>query len=697
MASRYLEQNQEHALSSSMVGNSSQVPAQVTNQDPVPEVKEAGPLEQSDKTSAHLPVVTPTQGKSSSSSKASKELANQVQSTAVPQRERKLRVKADTEIGETVFACGSTAELGEWLPSRALPLRLEDVGTKVWECTLRMLDTKAEFRYIIGILVGREKIIVRRWETAIHPRNVTATQLQEMQEVHVFGRYGGEQEKVQPGWLTWETATQFKFYNDPIIIWTKRYKSRTLLYRVSAFEITDSNPCVLKEGQHDFKPQNSFGHIYEPDEFVVVQCTAWKTEGVAYVVDFYVQTEQSIAEHIGSSYILPRNLKDSSGMLTLPITGLKQKLIGQVTVSYLIVKPLSECSTTCEHTFAKFWKNTNQTLHVGHRGAGNARRTDRVENVLENTIASFNYAASRGADMVELDVQLSKDMVPVIYHDYHLCIHTKQKYPADETKMEVAVKDLTVSQLQQLKLAPTEGHNYDFLADDTVDNQPFPTLQRVLEMVDPDVGVNIEIKCPMQFRDGTWEMDSHLDLNRYMDVVLKTVLDFAGQRYIIFSCFHPDICTMIRMKQNKYPLLFLTQGQTEKYPPYMDPRTSTVPIATYFALSASILGVNVHTEDLLRNLSLIQFVKGKHLILFCWGEDNNHSAIIMNLKERGVDGVIYDKVDMFVGPPRERENVYVMQCSLIDYADYFNVALSGSTSPKPDPVERQQWWRCILQ
>ena len=30
---------------------------------------------------------------------------------------------------------------------------------------------------------------------------------------------------------------------------------------------------------------------------------------------------------------------------------------------------------------------------IGHRGAGIARRTDRAENILENTIASFNFAS----------------------------------------------------------------------------------------------------------------------------------------------------------------------------------------------------------------------------------------------------------------------------------------------------------------
>ncbi|KAH8033079.1 hypothetical protein HPB51_006084 [Rhipicephalus microplus] len=54
-------------------------------------------------------------------------------------------------------------------------------------------------------------------------------------------------------------------------------------------------------------------------------------------------------------------------------------------------------------------------------------------------------------------------------------------------------------------------------------------------------------------------------------------------------------------------------------------------------------GINVHTEELLREPSLITFVKEHKLILFCWGDDNNDSETIARLKRKGVDGVIYDK------------------------------------------------------
>lgn len=48
----------------------------------------------------------------------------------------------------------------------------------------------------------------------------------------------------------------------------------------------------------------------------------------------------------------------------------------------------------------------------------------------------------------------------------------------------------------------------------------------------------------------------------------------------------------MRQKQNKYPILFLTQGVSDQYPELMDIRCQTTQIAISFAQSENIL-VNI--------------------------------------------------------------------------------------------------------
>ncbi|XP_065538240.1 glycerophosphocholine phosphodiesterase GPCPD1-like [Lathamus discolor] len=132
-------------------------------------------------------------------------------------------------------------------------------------------------------------------------------------------------------------------------------------------------------------------------------------------------------------------------------------------------------------------------------------------------------------------------------------------------------------------------------------------------------------------------------MNLFLDIILKTVLMNAGRRRIVFSSFHADICTMVRHKQNKYPVLFLTQGESKLYPELMDLRSRTTSIAITFAQFENLLGINVHSEDLLRNPSFIKRAKSKGLVIFSWGDDANDPDNRKELRECGVHGQIYDR------------------------------------------------------
>lgn len=88
-------------------------------------------------------------------------------------------------------------------------------------------------------------------------------------------------------------------------------------------------------------------------------------------------------------------------------------------------------------------------------------------------------------------------------------------------------------------------------------------------------------------------------------------------------------------------------------------------MAAYLALSMDLFGVAVHAEDIIKDTSLIQFVKSKSLILFCWGDDLNNKELIENLKKQGVDGAIYDKYE-FVNIFENRNSFWGYFLSRID-------------------------------
>ncbi|CAH2066525.1 unnamed protein product, partial [Iphiclides podalirius] len=327
-------------------------------------------------------------------------------------------------------------------------------------------------------------------------------------------------------------------------------------------------------------------------------------------------------------------------------------------------------------------------LEVGHRGLGASFKTKEGNAIRENTIASLKKAAASGADLLEFDVQLSKDMIPVIYHDFHVCISMKRKKEVDFTEMlELPVKDLTLEHLQKLKVYHlVEGRNHEilFFDEDLEEHQPFPTLEDTLKSIDLHVGFNIELKWTMELNDGTFELNNPFDMNVYVDKVLEVVLKHAGERRIVFSCFNPDICTMVRNKQNKYPVMFLTVGITNKYQPYRDPRCLTIPAAVQNAISSDILGIVVHTEDLLRDPTQVKLATDAGLVIFCWGDDNNDKNTIKKLKEMGLHAVIYDKLDQYT-TKEVKESIFLVEAresqrELMKLAALEEIPASGTSS-----------------
>lgn len=89
----------------------------------------------------------------------------------------------------------------------------------------------------------------------------------------------------------------------------------------------------------------------------------------------------------------------------------------------------------------------------------------------ENTIDSFELALESGADYLETDLQLTKDLVPVLFHDSNLTRLLGSKS---------SVSDLTLDEIENIRL-PFGGK--------------IPTLRKALEQF-PDSKFNLDFKTP---------------------------------------------------------------------------------------------------------------------------------------------------------------------------------------------------------
>uniref|UniRef100_A0A7E4ZZ24 GP-PDE domain-containing protein n=1 Tax=Panagrellus redivivus TaxID=6233 RepID=A0A7E4ZZ24_PANRE len=611
---------------------------------------------------------------------------------------------AEARPTDFVFVTGSEEGLGSWDPTRALRLEPNEEGVFVGSVNLGDIK-QLKFRYFLGYYLYHDatasSLIIRKWETHLSARCVlpaveaTKNGICRAKVNDVFGFHAGRQ-MLSDGWLIQDptnaihltvTGEALKFYKSKHVCEKYRIKVTPMDLRnrddtnpldddgddtndEPATPILSYSPTEIAPLGHDepyYKLQNEFGEVFtNGTDYAMFRTYSVAVDYLGFKIEVFKATEDKL---VAIGYALPSTLLNTYGKTSVPLLTTKGMPVGKIYLEYLFIRPIRTTNLTfsMDRSFIKHWKKRT-TLEVGHRGMGNSYTQFAVAR--ENTLHSLNRAAKHGADYVEFDVQLTKDRKPVIYHDFHVMVSVaKRSENEDKHAHQLAIKDLNMDQISLLHLdhVKHQGEGKDLenvtkvtpkALDEAADLQPFPTLEDALLYVDADVGFNVELKFPMIQADGIHECENYFEYNEFLDVILAAVFQNAKNRRIVFSSFCPDICMMIAAKQNKYPVLFLCCGSNTRHQVYQDIRTTTSLMAVNFAAASGILGVNFHSEDVLRDATPIAKAKQYGLISFVWGDElNNKDTVEYFKKVVGVDGVIYDRI----GEMNPRASVFSLE------------------------------------
>jgi glycerophosphoryl diester phosphodiesterase len=176
------------------------------------------------------------------------------------------------------------------------------------------------------------------------------------------------------------------------------------------------------------------------------------------------------------------------------------------------------------------WRGKYPVVVTAHRGfSGQAP---------ENTLAAFTAAIAAGADMIELDVHLTRDNEVVVIHDDTLERTTNGKGNVVE-KTLAELKDLDTGSWFNSRFA----------------GERIPTLAEVLEIARNRILVNIELKKGKNF---PYTMEELAD--RTLAVVEKRGMTDQ----VLFSSFDPAAIDRIRAKNLLLPIALIVDKPWEK-------------------------------------------------------------------------------------------------------------------------------------
>lgn len=145
---------------------------------------------------------------------------------------------------------------------------------------------------------------------------------------------------------------------------------------------------------------------------------------------------------------------------------------------------------------------------VGHRGAGGEAP--------ENTVESFHLAVKQGADMVELDLQLTADGSLVAFHDRDLHLLNQEAVP---------LEGLSLDQLAEAVFLDRRGKKRR--------GDSIPTLAKTLATLPVDLPLNLELKRYGADREA---LVSALDR------------EIAGREQLLLSSFDWDLLALVRQR-----------------------------------------------------------------------------------------------------------------------------------------------------
>lgn len=289
-----------------------------------------------------------------------------------------------------------------------------------------------------------------------------------------------------------------------------------------------------------------------------------------------------------------------------------------------------------------------RVLHMAHQGGERESPS--------NTLFAYERALAAGADMLEMDVNITKDGVPVVMHDTHL---------GRLCARDVNVVDVTVAQLKSYDAACT-WPEYKGIATGQKTPPPgftaadfqVPTLEEVLRRY-PDVLLNIEIKGAAPdttdaaafwqnaaagkrtIFDNAAAMAAVLTkYRRFGDAVVVSFSDAALQRFRLDA---PAVNTAAGLLTTA--AFYATTGAGTPLPGAPNPQIVALQPPTFFA------GIEVPTADFVADAH----ARGLAVHVWAASEADETAARYRALIANGIDGFMTDYPTRFEAALRPEE------------------------------------------
>ncbi|KAL9550387.1 hypothetical protein MBANPS3_004756 [Mucor bainieri] len=441
---------------------------------------------------------------------------------------------------------------------------------------------------------------------------------------------------------------------------------------------------------------------------------------------------------LGRGVALPQSFslvdfKIAEGHRTIPLLDGHLKVIGELSYDYSVINPFRGVQLEIGGRIETYWKSTNTVLpapatnglevtstvetsstattttasltttsissattapppaaptintSLQPASANAATTTTTTTSSLSSTVPSFITASSLSGDYVQVVIQLTKDLVPVVFSNWLVPFQG----------LDLAVSDLTLKQFLRIgesilkdnqphspnstdDICPITGNS--FIIQKLNNYKSFLSLEQVLEKLPLTMGLHLELKYPSPSDQSLYSFTNIAGRNTFVDTILQCIYDHVrslspdtASRSLFFSSYNPAICMVVNWKQPNYAVFFGTycglnmhrgakrratdddddddDKNSASQPTIVykndDVRCSSLKEAVKFAKQNNLLGVICGAQTIVQVPSLIKTAKESGLILVTAGKVNSDIRY-RHIQERyGVDAMMINQVVHF--------------------------------------------------
>ena len=260
-------------------------------------------------------------------------------------------------------------------------------------------------------------------------------------------------------------------------------------------------------------------------------------------------------------------------------------------------------------------ENTKSPLIIAHRGSSVFAP--------ENTLAAFHQAIEDKADGIEFDVRMTKDEVPVVFHDAGLQRMARKKE---------RVSTLTLSELQTIDLGEWFNHRYPRQANDKFSGETVPTLAQTFDFLRGFQGrVYIEVKGLTPEASAT------------VEAIIKEIQHTALLSNIILKSF--NLKAIARAKEI-FPEIRTAALFAPKIVPFLNRKNRLIEQAKHYRANEFSLHYSLATKKLVENATK------ENMPVTIWTADR--PAWVRRAQEIGILAVITNNPERLVA---ERDKI----------------------------------------